>query len=79
MRNLNPKQMSAKIKSDFQISHRTEDGKHFLTIAPAVENEGFKPKEIEVTEDQWHALRYHFACGYPNGPGSEPVRLTYIT
>lgn len=70
--------MSAKIKSEFQISHRTEDGKHFLTISPSVENEGFKPKEIEVTEDQWHALKYHFAVGYPNGPNTDPGTLAYF-
>jgi hypothetical protein len=70
--------MSAKIKTDFEISYNTTDGKHFLTISPSVKNEGFKPKEIEVTEEQWNALRYHFAVGYPSGKDKFPATLSYI-
>lgn len=70
--------MSTQIKSDFQISYKTEDGKHFLTISPSVKNEGYKPKEIEVTEEQWNAIRYHFAVGYPSGKEKYPASLHYV-
>lgn len=55
----------AKVKSDdkFEIHHHEAGGKHFVIIQPGVANEGYPPKEIEVTEDQWHSLKYHFAMG----------------
>lgn len=47
----------------FTIEHRLIDGTHTLTISPQKKNEGFPPKQIEVTEAQWNELRFHFATG----------------
>jgi hypothetical protein len=56
----------AHVKSDdkFEVHHREANGKHFIALHPASKNEGYPPKEIEVTEEQWHSLKYHFAMGF---------------
>ncbi len=53
--------MAAKSDDKFEIHHRIIDGAHVLNIIPAVKNEGFPEKGIEITEGQWNDLRYHFA------------------
>lgn len=53
----------AKPDDKFEVHHTEKDGKHFLHFIPAVKNEGYPPKEVAVTEEQWHALKYHFAVG----------------
>jgi hypothetical protein len=68
--------MKDPIRFDFSISHRTEDNKHFITFIPMLENKGYAPKEIEVTEQQWNDLRYHFALGVNDVLNIE--KLTYI-
>jgi hypothetical protein len=68
--------MKDPIRFDFSISHRTEDNKHFITFIPMLENKGYAPKEIEVTEQQRNDLRYHFSVGVNNMKKIE--KLAYI-
>jgi hypothetical protein len=59
--------MAAKSDDKFKIFHKSEkDGNHTLIIHPMVANEGYSPREISITEEQWNALRYHFVIGYSN-------------
>lgn len=56
--------MAAKYDDKFTLHHNEVDGVHSLTFAPAVKNEGYPPKTIELTEGQWNDLKYHFVVGY---------------
>jgi hypothetical protein len=67
--------MAAKSDDKFRIFHREDAGKHFITITPVVKNDGYPPKEIELTEGQWNDLKYHFAMGYSDA-GDE--KLIYV-
>lgn len=61
------------MKDKFIIEHFIKDGKHFLRFIPAIKCEGYKPKEVEVTEGQWHELRYHFALGINDQENKEKI------
>lgn len=62
---------------DFYLDHRTKLGNHFIKFIPVIANEGFKPKEIEVSQQQWDELRFHFGIGrHPAVEGDE--HLCYI-
>ena len=52
------------METTFTITYEIVNDQPTLTISPAVsEGNNYKPKSIEVTEDQWNELRYHFATG----------------
>jgi hypothetical protein len=67
--------MVAKSDDKFTLHHKEVDGVHSLTFAPAVKNEGFPPKTIELTEGQWNDLKYNFGVGYF---GPEDEKLIYV-
>lgn len=48
---------------DFKVTHEEVSFKHLVTFSPVEENEGFPPKTIELTQEQWDALRFHFGIG----------------
>lgn len=45
---------------NFTITHHQQEEKHFLKFSPSKKVEGYPPKEIEITLEQWNELRYHF-------------------
>ncbi|MXV16864.1 hypothetical protein [Hufsiella ginkgonis] len=55
--------------TNFEIHHKVVDGNHILTFKPEIPNKGYPPTTIEVTEDQWNCLRYHFATGVNDKTG----------
>lgn len=67
---------TAKPGFDFTLTHRVENGNHFLTVSPSKGNDGYPSKEIEITEGQWNDLRYHFAQAVDDKNKIE--KLTYI-
>lgn len=59
----------------FIIQHFVKDGKHYLNFVPKEESEGYPPKEIEVSENQWNQLKFHFGMAQ-NGKGLD--KLCYL-
>lgn len=49
-----------KSKDTFKIYYKKQGNSHLLKFVPSVTPSGYKPNEIEVTEQQWHALKFHF-------------------
>jgi hypothetical protein len=68
--------MAAKSDDKFELHHKEVDGKHTLIITPSVTNEGYPPKEVEITEGQWNDMKYHFAMGIHTKTGDE--KLIYV-
>jgi hypothetical protein len=66
--------MSTEADDKFTITHRIVQGRHTLTFSPTIPNEGYPPKAIFVDEDQWNALKYHFATEVDKGNS----KLVYI-
>ncbi len=62
------KKKEASVDDLFRIFHQYKNGKHFLTFSPAIGCEGYPPKEVEVTEEQFNELKYHFVHVF-FGPG----------
>lgn len=67
--------MAAKSNGTFFISHKVINGAHHLEFTPAIKNEGFPPKLMEITEGQWNDLRYHFGIAII---GKDHEQLIYI-
>lgn len=57
------------VSTEFTISHKQVAGKHLLTIAPSKEAEGWPPKEVEVSQEQWDELRFHFGTAHNDKTG----------
>lgn len=70
-----PKQ-DIKIHNDFMIYHAKKDGKNIMTIRPATECPEMPQIHIEVTDEQWDTLRYHFATQVNDAEGI--TRLAYL-
>lgn len=51
-------------RDDFFILHNVKDGKHYLDFCPKKECSNFPPVVVEITSEQWDALRYEFITGY---------------
>lgn len=52
------------METHFEVTHQVVEGKQLLTFSPKhTKGNNFKPKSIEITQDQWNELRYHFATG----------------
>ncbi|RZJ88194.1 MAG: hypothetical protein EOO20_14270 [Chryseobacterium sp.] len=65
------------METKFTIIHKLIAGKNILTISPEKEKgNNYKPKTIEVTEDQWNELKFHFATGV-NDKTKETI-LAYV-
>jgi hypothetical protein len=66
-----------KMETYFEVTHKIIEGKNTLTFQPKhKEDNGYGPKTIEVTEEQWNALKYHFATGV-NDTTKESI-LAYV-
>ena len=70
------RQKSSGPRDDFRLHYKKKDEKHFLIVTPIEENQGFLPKEIEITLEQWNDLRYHFAVGIADAVGD--TKLAYV-
>jgi hypothetical protein len=58
---------------NFTIKHSKKDDKNILTIAPSKPVEGFPEKELEVTQEQWDNLQYHFMKGVDDKTGESTL------
>jgi hypothetical protein len=61
---------------NFIIEHMNVNDVHHIKFIPAKEAPGYEPKTIEVTENQWNELRYHFMMAYDDKNKIE--RLSYL-
>lgn len=61
----------------FRVMHKEKHGKHFLVFEPQHDSEGYPPKEIQVTADQWDSLRYHFMKMINDRTGEEKIGYVY--
>lgn len=66
----------AKTGSSFELFHKKDGKANILTISPSVKC-NYSPVNIELSDDQWNALQYHFAKMVNDKEGISKLAYVY--